>query len=191
MLRAVAWTIIILAWLAWAASHSHAATIFPTRYDLEIRAAAKKWCVTYPDWLSLKSQLWQESRLDPNAESSAGAMGISQFTASTWNDITRAMGIVPVSRTVAGPAIDAAAFYMERLRHSWLHAPRPIDDTQRLALSSYNAGLGSLLRAQRRCENAVLWGTIIECLPAITGNANAEQTRTYVIRIAQWRAMMH
>ena len=168
------------------------ATIFPSRYDSQIKAAVKKWCPSYPDWLEQKSQLWQESRLDPNAESSAGAVGVAQFTSPTWNDITRAMGTsASVSRTMAGPAIDSAAFYMERLRHSWLHVLRPIDDTQRIALSSYNAGIGSLLKAQQRCHGALMWADIMPCLPDVTGDSNAAQTRTYVVRIAQWRAMMH
>ena len=177
--------------MAWAAHHQPAqgATLFPGRYDDQIQAAVKKWWMDYPDWKDWKAQLYQESRLDPNAKSSVGAEGLAQFMPDTWADIERQLALGTVSRSSAGPAIEGGAYYMARLRRSW-SAPRPVDDRQYLAQAGYNAGLGSLLKAQQLCPPGILWVTIARCLPRVTGPDNAQQTTTYVKRIAQWRAMM-
>lgn len=182
---ALLWAFVSLAW------HAHGATIFPAQYDGQIRSSVKQFWPDYPDWLFWKSQLYQESRLDPNARSAVGAEGLAQFMPGTWSDIERSLGYGTVSRKLAGPAIQGGAFYMARLRHSWSAAPRPIDDAHRLGEASYNGGIGNLLKAQLACRNALLWVNIAPCLPSVTGEDNANQTRTYVARIAQYRAMMH
>jgi membrane-bound lytic murein transglycosylase F len=131
----------------------------------------------------------QESKLDPNARSAAGAEGIAQFMPKSWADITRQLGWSGVSANQAGPAITAAAYYMMKLRAEW-RRNRPILESHRLAQASYNAGLGSILAAQRLCQNAVLWETVQLCLPDVTGLQNSSQTVTYVTRIAYWRTML-
>ncbi len=59
------------------------------------------------------------------------------------------------------------------LIQSW-KSPRPPLDRHTLALGSYNAGIGNLLKAQRLCDNARLYDEIIPCLPRVTGHHSAE-----------------
>ncbi len=165
-----------------------AASVFPDRYDREIRRAVLTWWGDYPDWLSWKSQLYQESRLDPAAVSPVGAAGLAQFMPATWAEVARQLRLPPGASPHHDVAIEAGAWYMARLRRQW-SAPRPAEDRQRLAQASYNAGLGHLLAAQRHCRAPTLYAEIVACLPAITGR-HAAETITYVARIAKWRAMM-
>jgi hypothetical protein len=51
-----------------------------------------------------------------------------------------------------------------------------------LVESSYNAGLGWILKAQALCDNAALWDGIMKCLPAITGE-HSKETIGYTLRI--------
>lgn len=161
--------------------------MFPDRYDREIRAAAGRWWPGVP-WRLWKAQLYQESRLDPAAVSSAGARGLAQFMPATWAEIAPALGYGLVSPHLAGPAIKAGAYYMARLRKGW-SSPRPADDRHKLAQASYNAGMGNLLAAQRVCGGALLYAEIIACLPDVTGR-HAAETITYVERIRRWWTMM-
>lgn len=135
-------------------------------------------------WRLLKAQYYQESRLRPEARSPAGAEGIAQFMPATWTEVSRAMGRELVDRRLAAPSIEAGAFYMARLRRSW-SSPRPWQDRHRLALASYNAGIGHILAAQRACGEPPLYEPIMACLPAITGR-HAAETLGYAPSIWRW-----
>jgi len=161
---------------------------FSTKYDWQIRQAAREYWITGPDWRWLKAQLYQESLLDPDAVSPVGAAGLGQFMPATWEEVTRAMGWEGVSRSDAGYAIEAAAFYMRRLQRGW-SSPRPAMDRHRLAQASYNAGFGNLLKAQKLCGGPALYIDIVACLPMVTGR-HSQETITYVIKIQKWREMM-
>ena len=100
-----------------------------------------------------------------------------QFMPETWRDMQNKLG------TQAGAFnpmlnIRAGALYMKQLRRSW-HSPRPERDRHSLALASYNAGLGNLIAAQRKCDMARLWPDIAACLPQITGR-HSKETLHYV-----------
>jgi len=142
-----------------------------------------------PEWEWWKAQLYQESRLDPYAESPVGAKGIAQFMPATWREVTQQLGIPGAHPTTASLAIDAGAFYMARMQRGW-SAPRPFMDRHNLAMASYNAGFGNILKAQERCMGVNLYSEIMACLPCITGH-HSRETITYVQRIAQWRALLH
>ena len=75
--------LLILFWTFMAIRYAPAATIFPSRYDSMIQSAVKKFWPDYPDHLNWKAQLYQESKLDPDATSPGGAQGLAQFSA--WN----------------------------------------------------------------------------------------------------------
>ena len=77
---------------------------------------------------------------------------------------------------------------MARLKRGW-SSPRPAYDRHLLAMASYNAGFGNLLKAQRACGGGVLYAEIIACLPQITGH-HSNETITYVQRIQRWRFEM-
>lgn len=167
---------------------SSAGSRFGTEYDDDIKAAVRQYWGDYPDWLSWKAQLWQESRLDPAAVSPVGARGLAQFMPATWGDVSRQLGIAGASPHVAKYAIQAGAYYMAQLRWQWHVLPFP--DRQQLGQASYNAGAGNLRKAQRRCGMASRYSMIVACLAGVTGPANARQTTDYVDRIAKWRALM-
>lgn len=183
-------TLAFFLWVLWAATHVQAATIFPSQYDDQIRSAVKQYWPDYPDYLDWKAELFQESRLDPNAKSSAGAIGLAQFLPGTWGDVERALALGAVPRNIAGPAILGGAYYLETLRRQWRSGPRSMDDRQRLAQASFNAGIGSLLKAQSLCDGNLDYAAIVPCLPDVTGQSNAKQTTDYVTMIAKWRALM-
>lgn len=185
---------IVLAWSILAiigSKHAHGATLFPSKYDEQIQSATRKFWPDYPDWKMGKSQLYQESKLDPNAVSPVGAAGLGQFMDPTWIDMERAIfaGAV-VSRTLTGPSIEAYAYYMAQLRRTWAGRGREVGARHALAEASYNAGTGSVLKAQRKCSDALLWASIAPCLPFVTGSDFARQTTDYVEKIAHWRRMM-
>lgn len=149
---------------------------FPDQYDRLIQQATSRYLGRSWTWERYWGQLYQESLQNLDAVSHAGARGIAQFMPRTWVQIAGELGFS------AGPhsarhAIPAGAYYMRKLYAKWT-AERPTEDRKRLAESSYNAGFGGVLRAQRRCGGAVLYEGIAPCLP--------DETRTYVRRIQHW-----
>jgi len=161
----------------------------PSSYDAAIDQAVKRWWPDLPDARWWKAQLYQESRLDPAAVSPVGARGLAQFMPATWEETVRRLGYPRgVSPHQARFAIEAGAYYMAGLRRQW-YLNRPLLDKHDLAMASYNAGLGNILNAQRACDNARHWPQIAPCLSRITGR-HANETLTYVTRIAGWHARL-
>ena len=85
-------------------------------------------------------------------------------------------------------AVYAGAYYMRKLRNSWSWH-RPAIEKNKLAQASYNAGMGNILKAQKKCDNALLWKDISPCLKDITGDYSRE-TITYIKRIEKWYILM-
>lgn len=162
---------------------------FTDRYDEQIQSAVKRYWPDRPFWKEWKAQLYQESRLDPSVCSSVGACGLAQFMPKSWADISRQIGEGDASPHDAKAAIPAGAYYMAKLRQQW-KSERPAQDRQELAQASYNAGAGSLIKAQQRCGNPALYAEIVACLPEVTGQEFSKQTTTYVQRIAEWWRQM-
>jgi len=142
-----------------------------------------------PDWHWEKAQGVQESGLDPSAVSTVGAKGVMQIMPGTWADICRALGWRNVSPFSGPHNIFAGVFYQSRMDRIWAR-DRSIAERHALGLASYNAGPGSILRAQAACGGVRLWRDIAPCLPNVTGTAAAKQTTDYGARIAHWREMM-
>lgn len=160
---------------------------FPDRYDDDIKRAAKLYLPGY-DWRLWKAQLYQESRLDPDAVSPVGAAGLAQFMPATWQEVASQLSLGSTSPHAAKPAILAGAYYQGRMIATW-KAPRPPPDRYSLAAASYNAGAGNLIRAQRLCGGLNGYAEIINCLPEVTGH-HSKETITYVERIWKYWSMM-
>lgn len=160
------------------APHEAPGGLFPTTYDHAIRGA---WEMYHPgdDWRWWKAQLYQESRLNPNARSPAGAEGIAQFMRGT----AAQYGIV--DRRLAEPSILAGARLMRDNVRFW-KARRTPASRRRLAQSGYNCGNGNLVKAQTRCGGHREFEAIMECLPAVTGAKNARETAGYAPHIERW-----
>lgn len=139
------------------------------------------------DWRWWKAQGYQESLLDPNAVSHAGAQGLMQIMPGTWLDETERLGIIaspfhPEANVLIGVS------YMKRMLRFW-KAPRPKRERLELAQASYNAGPGNILRAQIRCGNSRSWEDISPCLVQVTGK-HSRETLGYVERIRRWYSDM-
>lgn len=157
------------------------------KYDRQIARAVAMYWPAYPFPVAWKAQLYQESRLDPDAVSPVGAAGLAQFMPGTWRQVVRELRYPPGISPHHDIAIDAGAYYMAKLHRQW-SAPRSWDDRHKLAQASYNAGLGHVLAAQKRCGGPPGYPEIIRCLPDVTGR-HAMETITYVERIARWVRM--
>ena len=162
--------------------------IYPTRFDGHIQRAASRWWPPGLDWVWWRAQLWQESRLRPEAVSPVGARGLAQFMPGTWADVVRALRLPPGASPHHDIAIEAGAYYMAQLMRGWT-TERPQDRRLELAQASYNAGMGHITRAQRVCGGARDWADIAPCLPQVTGR-HARETIDYVRLIAEHRARM-
>jgi len=155
------------------------------QYDYFIRDAVEFYFPHEYDWRLYKAQLIQESRLDPLAKSSAGAVGISQMMRGTWYQWAPEAGYKGKRRTDPEASINVGAVYMAYLINEWSW-PRPVADRYCLAMASYNAGLGNILKAQKRMGDPSLYAEIIVGLPHITGEKNSNETITYVSRILDY-----
>ena len=168
-------------------SELSAASRFTDTYDSHIQSATKRH-MPGVRWKLLKAQYYQESLLKPDAVSHVGARGIAQFMPGTWAQISRELGYEKHSPHVAKYAIHAGAYYMRKLRRGWI-ARRPEEDRHNLAMASYNAGFGNLIKAQKKCGGPPLYKDIVACLHQVTGHHHKE-TVTYVQRIRKWHGMM-
>jgi soluble lytic murein transglycosylase-like protein len=106
---------------------------------------------------------------------------------ATWRDVARQLDMDGSPHDEI--AIDAGAYYMARLRHTWRRGRSSLERHE-LAQASYNAGAGNILKAQKYCGNARLWPVVRECLHRVTGPRNATETVTYVERIQRWWRQM-
>jgi len=161
---------------------------FPDEYDHWFQYSAERF--TQRHWTALKAQGWQESRLKPHAVSPADARGVMQFTARAWGECQKALGFT------ASPhdpkfSIICGGWYMARMDRIWNRRGRTPEQVWPLALGSYNAGAGSLIKAQQKCDNALLWQDIAPCLHLVTGQKNSKETIQYVILIPRWMRAMN
>lgn len=152
--------------------------IYTTQYDDLIK---KYWSIPM-DWRFGKAQLIAESNLDPNARSPVGALGLAQFMPDTWGDVCEECDMVGADVRNPTYAIVGFGHYMQQMWNKWT-SPRPALDRLHLAQAAYNAGIGNIVRAQHWAQMATDYLSIIAKLDAVTGLANAEQTRNYVTRI--------
>jgi soluble lytic murein transglycosylase-like protein len=156
----------------------------PSTYDAVIQIAALRY-LPAEDWRWLKAQWWTESRLDPKAKSPAGALGLCQIMPETFAEVAEKLEF-PRDASVFDPnfATLAGTFYMAEMWRQWHPNGRSLDDRRKLAQAAYNAGLGSILRAQHLADGAMDYDTIIAQLHRVTGESNAHETKGYVIGIA-------
>ena len=153
--------------------------------DAIIKTAAEQH-LPFMDWRLFKAQLWQESRFNPKAVSPVGARGVAQIMPGTWNEWAPRCDMAGADPFDAEASVTVGAAYMAYLHAKW-HSPRPAIDRVCLTMASYNAGLGSLLNAQKRVQGALLYREIIRGLPLVTGKY-AQETIGYVRNILSFYA---
>ena len=144
----------------------------------------------------LAAQIADESSWDPDACSGAGACGLAQFEPSTWADLQPKLGpeCAAADRTDPRCSIRALCVYMGELLHfvdTSSGVDPPVQPTERysLALASYDAGLGNILKERRSCKTDPLcysgaWeGNVAD--KCLRSPGACEETQNYVRRIME------
>jgi membrane-bound lytic murein transglycosylase MltF len=119
------------------------------------------------DWLMLIAQAYQESRLDQDTRSSAGAVGVMQLLPSTAAD--KSVSIEDI--TLVENNVHAGAKYMRWLRDSYFDDPDMSREEQTLfSFAAYNAGPGKVIRLRKEAEemglNPNIWFDNVEVVAA-------------------------
>lgn len=136
------------------------------------------------DWLMLAAQGYQESRIDQNVRSPAGALGIMQLLPSTAADPN--VGIPDIGQPE--PNIHAGTKYLRFLVDHYLDDPA-IDEFNRtlFAFAAYNAGPGNLRRIREQTAAMGLdpnvWFQNAEIAAA---KVVGREVTTYVANIAKY-----
>ncbi|MFP3927822.1 MAG: membrane-bound lytic murein transglycosylase MltF [Desulfobacteraceae bacterium] len=130
------------------------------RYEKVIKEAAGEHGF---DWRLIAAMLYQESHMDPNAESYTGVRGIMQLTEVTAQEI----GVE--DRLDPEQAIRGGVRYLRMLHDRFENAQEP--DRTYIALASYNVGYGHIRDAQKLAEEMDLnpdsWSALQEVLPML------------------------
>jgi len=129
--------------------------------DALIIAAAAKHVIPYE---LLYSQVKQESSFDPLAVSKCGARGLLQIMPPTWRELTGKDADANNYIFEPDKNLDAGAKYLKRLRMACFRQvvclPKEFtelsksatqDDYWKLALASYNCGMGYVFKAINIC----------------------------------------
>jgi membrane-bound lytic murein transglycosylase MltF len=134
------------------------------------------------DYLLMAAQGYQESRLDHNAKSSVGAIGVMQVMPATGKEL--AVGDV----TQLEPNIQAGVKYVRFMMDRY-YAGEPMDDLNKglFTFASYNAGpariRGLRERAAQRGLNPNVWFNNVEVVAA---EAIGRETVQYVANIYKY-----
>lgn len=153
-------------------------------YDELFKKYSKRYFGPAFDWRLFKAQAMAESDLQPTAESRVGARGLMQLMPMTFREIQTRN---PELQCIDDPEWNIAAgiSYDRFLWKLWTEHPTP-EDRRSFMLGSYNAGRGTLLRAQATAREKSLdhcaWRSIAEVAPAVRGWRYRE-TLHYVTKI--------
>ena len=147
--------------------------------------------VPLQDWLI--AQATQESRFNQNATSPVGAKGVAQFMEATAKQVAdelkqHKMFKDGFDRTNPTQSIYAQVYYMNKLFKTWSWK-RTDASRMQLALASYNAGAGNIIKAQKASGNKKHWLEIKGSLKKITGN-NSKETIIYVSNITDFAVIV-
>jgi membrane-bound lytic murein transglycosylase MltF len=134
------------------------------------------------DFLLMAAQGYQESRLDQDAKSAVGAVGVMQVMPETGKE--QKVGDI---RKV-GPNVHAGVKYMRFIRDSFFES-EPMDDLNKglFTFAAYNAGPGRIKQlrreAQQRGLNPNLWFGNVE---RVASERIGRETVTYVSNIYKY-----
>jgi len=134
------------------------------------------------DFLLMAAQGFQESRLNQNARSQVGAIGIMQVMPETGAELK--VGDI----TQIEPNIHAGVKYMRRVRDTYF-ADEPMDDLNKalFTFASYNAGPGRVRQLRKEAEkqglNPNVWFGNVE---QVASERIGRETVTYVANIFKY-----
>ena len=154
------------------------------RYDETFRKYAQRFFGPGYDWRIFKAQAMAESNISMTAKSWVGARGIMQLMPATFKEIRSKN---PEMLAIDKPEWNIAAgiYYNRQLWNAW-NEQSGETDRRRFMFASYNAGRGTLLRAQGVARDkqldANIWPSIQTVAPAVP-RWRHEETLSYVDRI--------
>ncbi len=160
-------------------------------YDETFRKYSKRFFGPAFDWELFKAQGMTESNLDPTAKSRVGARGVMQLMPSTARSIRSDNEDL---KWVEDPELNIAAGieYDRKLWRLW-ESDSVSDHRTEFMFGSYNAGRGTILRAQGHARRAKLdprtWPAIRDVAPTVPRWRHRE-TIDYIDRIAANRAAL-
>ncbi len=134
------------------------------------------------DPLLLAAQGFQESKLNQQARSRAGAIGIMQVTPATG----RAMNVGDI--TQLEPNIHAGVKYLNKLAEHYFKDPA-IDNTNRtlLSMAAYNAGPTRIAQLRRETANRGLDANVwFDNVEVVVAQRIGSETTTYVRNIYKY-----
>jgi len=140
-------------------------------YDPLFKKYSKRFFGVAFDWRIFKAQAMAESGLTPDARSGVGARGIMQLMPTTFREIQTRN---PELECIDHPEWNIAAGigYDRSLWRLWTEHPT-LEDRRDFMLGSYNAGRGTLLRAQitarEKSLDSCVWRNIAEVAPSVKG----------------------
>ena len=153
-------------------------------YDPLFKKYSKRYFGVAFDWRLFKAQAMAESNLSPDARSGVGARGIMQLMPTTFREVQTRN---PELECIDHPEWNIAAgiSYDRFLWRLWTEHPT-LEERRNFMLASYNAGRGTLLRAQTTAREKQLdhciWRSIAEVAPSVRGWRYRE-TLQYVTKI--------
>jgi membrane-bound lytic murein transglycosylase F len=160
------------------------AEVVTDRYDDIFRKYSQRFFGPGFDWRIFKAQAMAESNLSENAKSWVGARGLMQLMPSTYREIkTKNPELGEINKPEWN--IAAGIYYDRQLWTQWAKQSGE-SDLHRFGLASYNAGRGTLLRAQDVARTKTLdhqvWPSIETVAPDVP-RWRHEETLTYIKRI--------
>jgi membrane-bound lytic murein transglycosylase MltF len=136
------------------------------------------------DWLMLIAQAYQESRLNQDTRSSAGAVGVMQLLPSTAAD--KSVRIEDI--TTLENNVHAGAKYMRWLRDSYFNDPDMSREEQTLfTFAAYNAGPGKVIRLRKEAAEMGLDPNIwFDNVEVVAAKRIGRETVQYVSNIYKY-----
>jgi membrane-bound lytic murein transglycosylase MltF len=134
------------------------------------------------DWMLMAAQGYQESRLDHNARSHVGAIGVMQVMPATGKELN--VGDI----TQLEPNIHAGVKFIRSMVDRY-YAKEPMDDLNKVffAFAAYNAGPGRVRQLRREAETRGLdpnvWFNNVE---RVASERIGRETVTYVSNIYKY-----
>jgi len=177
-------TLFLIALFALSSRSTAVAQTVTDRYDDTFRKYSQRFFGPGYDWRVFKAQAMAESNIDMNAKSWVGARGIMQLMPSTFSEI-RSKNPEMVAINKPEWNIAAGIYYDRELWKRWTDQQGE-QSSQAFTMASYNAGRGTLLRAQDVARLKVLDPAIWINIETIAPNVprwRHEETLAYVQRI--------
>lgn len=158
-----------------------------SKYDESFKKYSKRFFGPGFDWKIFKAQGIAESGLSPDAISQVGARGVMQLMPSTFKEVqSRNPDFVQIEDPEWN--IAAGIYYDRYLFKSWQEVEAE-SEKMNFTFGSYNAGKGTILKAQRRAKYDSLdhksWGSISNVAHKVP-RWRYQETLNYVERIKKY-----